>query len=295
MQEEKLITILTPTYNRADLLGRLFSSLKEQVINNFVWIIVDDGSSDNTEVVVNRFASDKFCIQYYKKENGGKHTAINYGMNYVKTELTFIVDSDDCLLPIATKEIEDYYNKYVEEKKSLCSFSFLRCYKNGEPIVSLDKEEFVSSYPVCRVKENRPGDMAEVYFSNALKEFPFPQFCCEKFLSEDVSWIPMGVKYSTVYINKAIYQGEYLEGGLTDNDKITKFNSPIGSMCRGKVLMTKECGIKSKIKGAIIYDCYKIAARKKYIILDKGIIPKGNIWCYLLYPFGVMFYFIWRR
>ena len=295
MQEEKLITILTPAYNRAHLLTRLFESLTKQIVMNFEWIIVDDGSNDNTEQVVENFYNDKFQIRYYKKNNGGKHTAVNYGMNFVKTELTFIVDSDDCLLSYATKEIEYYYDKYKTQKDGICSFSFLRCYKNGKPIVSLDRDEFVGKYITTRIKENRPGDMAEVFFSRVLKEFPFPVFQTEKFLSEDVVWIPMGAKYLSVYINKAIYQCEYLEGGLTDNDKKAKFDSPIGSMCRGVALMTKECGMKSKIKGAIIYDCYKIAALKKYKKIDKEVMPKGNVLCFLLFPIGIVFYYRWRK
>ena len=115
--------------------------------------------------------------------------------------------------------LDELSSKYEDKIKDLCSFAFLRCYKNGNPILELDKDEFISDYPTCRVKENRPGDMAEVYVADKLRKFKFPEIKDERFMSEDVVWISMGIKYKTVYINKAIYQGEYLAGGLTANDK----------------------------------------------------------------------------
>lgn len=73
------------------------------------------------------------------------------------------------------------------------------------------------------------------------------------------------MRYQYAFINKAIYQCEYLEGGLTANDKIMKFASPLGSMMRGKALMYKECGLKQNLKGAIIYDCYKRSINQRQL------------------------------
>lgn len=294
MLNNKLVTVLTPTYNRASLLNDLYKSLTKQEVMNFDWLIIDDGSEDETEEVVKGFAQNRFVISYYKKINGGKHTAINYAMQYISTPLTIIVDSDDILLTNATKLIENYYQKYANEYERLCSLSFLRCYKDGKPIVSLGSNEFISDYPTCRVKENLPGDMAEVYFTDKLKKFRFPEVENEKFISEDVVWITMGEQYQTVYINIAIYQGAYLKGGLTDNDKPSKYNSPIGSMYRGLALMNKKCGVISNIKGAIIYDCYKIEAKRKYGSNIDIIKPKRKLLCGLMAPIGMIFNYIWR-
>ena len=135
--------------------------------------------------------------------------------------------------------------------------TFLKCDKNRNAIVGLDKEEFVDSYIEYRIKGNRPGDMAEVFVTTALKEFPFPEFEGERFLSEDIVWIAIGEKYKFLFVNRAIYQCEYLINGLSANDKKMKFASPLGSMLRGKMLMRPMCGWKVNIKGAIIYSCYK--------------------------------------
>ena len=295
MNENKLITVLTPTYNRANLLPNLYNSLIAQEENNFNWLIIDDGSNNEKKNIVSGFENDDFPVFYYRKDNGGKHTAINFAMQHIDTPLVIIVDSDDLLLPSASRIIREYAHKYEDKIKDLCSFAFLRCYENGSPILELDKDEFISDYPTCRVKENRPGDMAEVYVTDKLRKYKFPEIKDERFMSEDVVWISMGIKYKTVYINKAIYQGGYLAGGLTANDKPSKFASPIGSMYRGVALMHKECGIKANIKGAIIYDCYKIAARQKYKESVVTKIPRGNALTSLMSPFGIVFYYLWRK
>lgn len=254
----KFITIITPAYNRKDKLVTLYQSLLRQDNKEFVWMIVDDGSSDDTEKRVQEFLEeDAIDILYLKKDNGGKHTALNYGIPRIETPLTIIVDSDDYLLDTAVSTIYSYWIKY-KENTSICGFSFLRQHADGKLIVSNDRSEFIDSHVHYRIKLNRPGDMAEVFLTRVLKKYKFPEYDNERFLSEDIVWINIGLKYETVYINKPIYVCEYLQNGLTANDKPLKFASPYGSMLRGKTLLKKECGIKVNIKGAIIYNCYKI-------------------------------------
>lgn len=289
------VTIITPTYNRAELLRRLYRSLEQQTKKDFMWLIVDDGSTDHTEETVKELLPKaSFEIGYIWKDNGGKHTALNVGIKIVRTELIMIVDSDDQLLPNAVEEIGKVHDKY-KINKEVGVYSFLRCYLNGEPIISLDKDGFVGSYVKYRIKENRPGDMAEVFKTAVLKEFPFPEFPGEKFLSEDVVWIQIGLKYKFAFINKAIYQCEYLEGGLTANDKPMKFASPLGSMMRGKMLMCKECGIKQNLKGAIIYDCYKINATKSQFDRKLKLNLFEKFICAMCEPLSLYYYMRWRK
>lgn len=257
-----IITIITPTYNRAHKLPILYSSLIKQK-GHFVWLIVDDGSTDNTEIVVADFDNcNNFEIQYIKKNNGGKHTAVNFGVKRINTPLTMIVDSDDRLLPYAIECIEGVHNKY-KKYKNIGMYTFLKCYSSGKNVVSLENDEFIENYIKYRILQDRPGDMAEVFITDVMKGFPFPEFKGERFLSEDVAWIEIGKYFDSVYINQSIYECEYLEDGLTANDKIMKFSSPFGSMMRGKQLMSKECGIKANLKGAIIYNCYKFCIHNR--------------------------------
>ena len=291
----KTVTIITPTYNRAELLKNLYQSLEQQNNKDFEWLIVDDGSTDRTKEAVEEITDNaSFQINYIWKENGGKHTALNVGIKTIHTELTMIVDSDDQLLPNAVDEIHKVHHKYSSFDK-IGVYSFLRCYSNGKPIVSLDKEEFVDSYVKYRIKENRPGDMAEVFKTCVLREFPFPEFQGEKFLSEDVVWIQIGLKYQYVFINKPIYQCEYLEGGLTANDKPMKFASPYGSMLRGKMLMNKECGIVQNFKGAIIYDCYRRNLTDVHLDERLNLNLRDRVMCILSEPISFYYFARWRK
>lgn len=93
-----IVTILTPSYNRAHTLNRLYESLEKQSKKDFEWLIVDDGSTDGTRDLVDKIKKDAtITIKYIYKNNGGKHTAINEGVKIIETPLTFIVDSDDYL------------------------------------------------------------------------------------------------------------------------------------------------------------------------------------------------------
>lgn len=292
-----IVTVLTPTYNRAECLTNLFNSLMSQNSYDFVWMIVDDGSNDNTKEIVHTFISHaKFQINYLYKENGGKHTAINVGMAKIKTPLVIIVDSDDILLPAGIEKIILYNNKY-KEYSGVCGFSFLRTTGNGEPILKLPKQEFIESHIECRIKHRLKGDMAEVFYSDVLQKYPFPEFRGEKFLSEDIVWIEMGEKYKLVFINQPIYQCEYLSTGLTANDKKMKFMSPYGSMLRGLALMSPRCGLLSWLRGAIIYTCYRqeIDCRcelPKNLRLNS---LRCKIFTLLLKPAGYFFNWYWKK
>lgn len=290
-----LVTVITPTYNRAYSLTALYQSLEEQRTGNFEWLIVDDGSSDDTPLLVAELMEQaSFPVRSIRKENGGKHTALNVGLREIHTPLTFIVDSDDTVLPGAMGLIEEYYRKYAH-RSDIGVFSFLKQSASGGMILEMPEPEFVGNYIADRIRTPRPGDMAEVFRTEVLKQFPFPEFPGERFLSEDVVWISLGREYRTVFINRPIYQCEYLQDGLTRNDKKHKFASPLGSMLRGRMLMTRECGLKSRVRGAIIYGCYRRCVDGEIpdsLFLENLI---DRLLVFLLWPASLWFYRKWRK
>ena len=190
------LTILTPSYNRGRVLRNLYNSLKEQSCAEFEWIVVDDGSTDNTRELVNEWIPESdFRIGYFYKENGGKHTALNYAIDKIDSELTFIVDSDDVLTPDAVETILRYHQRY-EDEKQICGYAFLRAYPdgriNGKEFIP---NEWVTSYIEARINsDDTMSDKAEVYRTECLKEYPFPEYPGEKFLGEDIVWIRMARK-----------------------------------------------------------------------------------------------------
>ena len=283
------VTVLTPTYNRKYSLKRLYDSLINQTETNFEWMIVDDGSTDDTKKLIDSFISEhKIKIKYIKKENGGKHRALNVGISQIKNEMTFIVDSDDYLTCDAIETINYYYKKY-KDSNNLCGYSFLRGYPNKKVNGPEYKEqEFISDYISYRLNDNNWGDKAEVYYTKCLKEFPFLEVDNEKFLFEDYVWIQMAEKYKTLHVNIPIYVGDYLEDGLTKNISKTKYNSPIGMMERAAVMCSKKCCNVVRIKAMIMYIGYGKVAKKAYKVLYKKCKYKCLfIVCFVL---GVLYY-----
>lgn len=249
---DKLITILTPIYNRANVINNLYNSLLSQTSYNFEWLIIDDGSTDDLESKVKSFSTIKFDIHYIKKENGGKHIAINVGIDEIKSKLTFIVDSDDILEKNAIERIEFYYSIYKTDI-SLCGFSFLRKYPDGKINGKKFKNnELIGSYYEIRVKGNDTNsDKAEVYFTDILKKYPFPEFENEKFLGEDIVWMQIAKKFNMIHINEAIYIGDYQTDGLTKNRITNNIKSPRGCYERAKIFLQFRLPFKLKIKNIV--------------------------------------------
>lgn len=262
------ITILTPSYNRGGALDNLFKSLQKQTSKDFEWLLIDDGSTDDTKNIVTEMQQNAdFPVRYIYKVNGGKHTALNVGVQQIASELTFIVDSDDTLVPNAIETIFEYHEKYGKQDK-LCGYSFLRQYPNGEingkPFVP---DEKVGTFIDCRINANDThADKAEVFFTKCLREYPFPEYNNEKFLGEDIVWIRMALKYQMVHINKAIYVGTYLDDGLTKNRRMNNIKSPYGCMERAKEFMRPELKLRYRLKGAMQYLIYGKFAQEENLI-----------------------------
>lgn len=208
-----------------------------------------------------------FPVRYIYKENGGKHTALNVGVRQIASELTFIVDSDDTLVPNAIETILEYHKKYGKQDK-LCGYSFLRQYPNGEINGKLFvPDEKVGTFIDCRINaDDTHADKAEVFFTKCLREYPFPEYSNEKFLGEDIVWIRMALKYQMVHINKVIYVGTYLDDGLTKNRRMNNIKSPHGCMERAKEFMRLELKLRYRLKGAIQYLIYGKFAQEENLI-----------------------------
>ncbi len=253
-----IVTVLTPTYNRAQQLIDLYDSLSKQSCRSFLWLVIDDGSTDNTEDTVKALIEKSdFDIEYIKKENGGKHTALNVGISKINTPLTFIVDSDDTLTADAVKVIELYHYLFADDK-CICGFSFLRQFPDGKINGNLFPEDgWKETYINARINANdMSSDKAEVYKTEILKEFPFPEFSGEKFLGEDIVWIRMARKYKTVHINKPIYIGEYQTDGLTKNRRRHNLLSPCGCTARAKEYLHKDICFEQRVKATLQYMIY---------------------------------------
>jgi glycosyltransferase involved in cell wall biosynthesis len=249
-----MITVFTPTYNRADLLSRLYHSLCQQSNQTFEWLVVDDGSKDQTPQVMETFiAENKIKIHYHQKNNGGKHTAINQGLALAQYPLFFIVDSDDYLTPDAIQSIIDKSPEVLSNPK-LAGLSFRRGYTPKQYIGSqFDFSSITDNALNFRFKHKIEGDMAELFKTDILKQYPFPEGNNERFCPEALVWNRIALTYDLLWISKIIYIGEYLEGGLTDQIFKIRKNSPTNTLQYYAELANMPIPFKQKIKACINY------------------------------------------
>lgn len=212
-------TILTPTYNRAYTLKRLYGSLKRQTFQDFEWLVIDDGSIDNTKTLIESFISEKpfFEIVYKYKENGGKHRAINYGVSFARGEMTFLLDSDDWLTDDSLFLINQVDASIpLGVKSQFIGVLGLRVHEDEKIIGKTFSGEYVDATYMQRVKFGISGDKGEVFYTELLKKYPFPEFDGEKFATERLVWNKMSFDgYKIRYFNKPVQYCEYLPDGLT--------------------------------------------------------------------------------
>lgn len=214
------ITVFTPAYNRGYIIERLYRSLQNQSFSDFEWIVVDDGSQDNTEELFGRWKNEHnpFPIIYKKVSNGGKHRAVNSGVKMASGDLFYIVDSDDWLPEYALDIIDKTENTIPdEEKKKFCGICGLKGYSDDKMVGgTFDGKEFLDITCLERPKYNISGDRSEVFYTDVIKKYPFPEFDGENFITECVVWDKMahdGLKFR--YFNEITYFCEYLDDGLT--------------------------------------------------------------------------------
>lgn len=287
------LTILTPTYNRAAYLPKLYESLRAQTNRDFLWLVVDDGSEDETKELIASYGDGTIRIRYIEQKNGGKHTALNRGIHEIETELTFIVDSDDYLPENAVETIQRYHEKY-KTTPNLCGYSFLRCHGDGRVNTAyFPAEELIGTYAGVRINGGIGGDKAEVFYTQLLKQYPFPTFPGEKFLPEDVVWMQISGPYEMVHINENVYFCDYLEGGLTNSGKRMKIHSPHGMTLRAKIYLNDPIVCKKvKLKMMLLYQIYGRFARIPAKRL-KAEVGERALW-YICKGPAFFFYLAWK-
>lgn len=237
------VTVFTPTYNRDYIIENLYRSLQRQSFNNFEWLVIDDGSSDNTEKLFKKWTNEKndFEIRYYKKENGGKHRAINYALDKARGELFFTVDSDDYLTDDALYKVNNWENSLDKNKKFAGIVANIG-YDKDKTINNFFKEEYLDLDLLQRYnytensKKVLDGERAYIFYTNIHRQYKYPEFDGEKFMTEAVVWNRMAHDgYLVRYYNDIIWVFEYLDDGLTKAGNKLFLENP-----RGYTLWLKE-------------------------------------------------------
>ena len=258
-----LITVFTPTYNRSQLLPRLYESLKCQTYKDFEWLIVDDGSTDKTEEVLSLLLQEglgEAKIRYFRQPNGGKHLAINHGVKEAQGELFFIVDSDDKLPPRALERVAHYYSQVAGDDR-FAGVSGLRYYFDGRQVGGEQSFDVTDcSMLDIRQKYKIRGDMAEVFRTKVMQEFPFPEIEGERFCTEALVWGRISQKYVMRYFHENIYECEYQPDGLTAKIVRVRMHSPVASVTHYQELNGYNVPFKTKLRSAINYWRFRLCS-----------------------------------
>lgn len=223
------ITVFTPTYNRAYIIHSLYESLQRQTFKNFEWLIVDDGSFDETEELIRKWQkeSNLFKIRYYKTENGGKCRAINKALEFAEGKLFFTVDSDDYLTDDALEKIDKWECDLPKNGKY--------CGVAGNLGISPDKTpnscfgtKYYEGTALDRYR-NIDGERAMVFYTEIHRKYMYPEFSDENFMTEAVTWNRMANDgYKMRFYDDIIWIYKYQEDGLTKSGSKLFLSNPRG-------------------------------------------------------------------
>lgn len=265
-----LITVFTPTYNRAYCLHQCYESLHRQTNKDFLWLVIDDGSADNTRELIERWTEEtkEFEIRYVCKENGGLHTAYNAAIERLDTELAICVDSDDYLVDDAIETVAAFWKQ--NNDGTVAGIVALDAQENGKILGDpLPKQRcvnlidlLVGKYPI------RQGDRKLVVRSDLYKSVaPQKTFPGEKNFNPHYMHLQISQSRDFLVLNKVLCIVEYQPGGMSNNMYGQYYDSPRSfAQTRRLYLSFKNTGFRFRFRQCIHYVSSCILARERRFI-----------------------------
>jgi len=219
MNSACLFTVFTPSYNRARTLPRVYESLRLQTFRDFEWLVVDDGSTDDTGPLIQKWQAEAdFPIRYVYQPNQGKPAAFNRGVQEAQGELFLTVDSDDAFVPEALERFKHHWDGIPANRKdefsavtALCKYEDGTLVGNKFPRDILDSDTIEATF---RFKVT--GDKWGFQRTDVLRQFPFPEGPNAKFVSESLIWFALSRKFKTRFVNEVLLV-IHLDGNAQDH------------------------------------------------------------------------------
>lgn len=257
------ISVITPTFNRSHLLPQLYKSLTKQTIKDqLIWIVVDDGSEDDTEGLIHSYMTENLIkIKYLRQKNAGKHTAVNSAFKTIDTAYFMVIDSDDFLRETAMEKCLQLINE-INNNEKIVGFTFIlvRDLRN----INLDEFGNFRSLNHSEYEMKIKGEMIFCYRIRIAHEFPYPEFKDEKFIQESIVHHRIGEKFKVLYTDNILAFGEFQSDGLTANFYQLLKRNPHGSMLTmSEKLKSTDFSRKEKLQYAKTY--WEIALNAKQI------------------------------
>ena len=276
-------SIITPTFNRAKYLTRIYDCLCRQDDIDLEWIIIDDGSTDNTREIVLGFEKT-FEIKYMYQENAGKPSAMNAGMQIANSYIMMSLDSEDIIYPNVLKTVWNYFDAKTGKFENDCAcLSGLCQYENGVILgKKFPNDYFVSDY-IRYVKNKKiSGDKSEFYVTEIFRMFPFPIFENEKNIRPSVVITRIALTHKTLYVNIVFQEKQFLQGGLSSQNYLLMY--PLGAELFYNERSIPPHSFKLQVIHSGKYILFAKINRKKNIYGD----AKNK----LIFPLGKIYYFI---
>ena len=279
-----ILTIFTPAYNRAHTLPRTYESLLKQSCKNFIWLIVDDGSTDNTSALVKCWQTQEngFEIQYVYKENGGMHTAHNTAYENIDTELNVCIDSDDCMADEAVAKILSAWEKVRD--RGYAGLIGLDADMDGRLIGKGFPEGMKETTLTGYYAAGGYGDKKLVYRTDVIKQYPpYPVFEGEKYVALAYKYRLIDQDYKLAVLDEVLCNVEYQADGSTGTMWKQYLKNPNGFAFWRKVCMQYPESKKRLVVDCIHYCSSCIIAKNKKIFSES---PQKCL-TIVLFPAGV--------
>ena len=282
---EKL-TVFTPTYNRGYILPKLYNSLINQTNKEFVWLIVDDGSADNTKELISKWQKEnKIKIEYIYQKNGGKMRAHNNGVRNCKTDLFVCVDSDDYLVDNAIELILNNADK-LENRGDLSGIVAYRGVTNKEVIGNYFPKKIIESSLGNLYRKGFKGDTTLIFKTSILRGYVFPEIEGEKFITEDYIYCQIDEKYKMLVLPEILIICEYREDGYTKNAIKLIIKNPIGMLNYYNLKIKLAKSLKEKAEYTVRYSAISRFTKQKKVFKN----CKSKFLYILTYPVSIIYY-----
>jgi len=263
------LTVFTPTYNRAYCLHVLYESLVRQTDKDFEWLIIDDGSTDNTaELVDSWLAQQLIPIRYVKQHNQGMHGAHNTAYEHIHTELNVCIDSDDYMPDDAVDKILTFWRENGNEQVS--GFIALDSYFNGDIIGNRLPDNLKSATLFdLYYKYGVKGDKKLVYRTSVVKDYPYPLFEGENYVGLAYKYYWIDTRYELLILNEVLCCVEYLPDGSTRNMFRQYLRNPKGfAFYRKELMKLPFAGLKFKFRQAVHYISSSLFSMNKKMLKE---------------------------
>ena len=232
-------TVLTATFNRASTLPRVYESLRDQTFRDFEWLIVDDGSTDETSSLVAGWQRESnFPIRYIWQENAGKPSAINRGALLANGELLLILDSDDACVPTALERFKYHWGSIPKQiRPQFVGVTALVQRPDGSLVGTSFPSNPFDSTPL-EIRRHVRGEKWGFLRTSVMREFPFPVFDGERYIPESIVWNRMARSYRTRYVNEVLRIYYESENGMSA--PLARIRSPRGAIQVNRELLAER-------------------------------------------------------